>query len=159
MKVVCAVGRRGGPELIQHMIEIIRSEAEVLFLNVIDTGPRHGLEDFLRGPLHRRPHHDIPPREESVRVAEEKAGHMAVEETMEAARKFGLKAASSIKQGRPEELILQVSRGMKADLIVMWAREGTTGRILSGPASIGHIARFVLDHATCSVLLLKEKED
>jgi nucleotide-binding universal stress UspA family protein len=140
------------------MINIIGREAECLFLHVIDTRPRHGLEDYLRGPLHRLPHHGRPAREEAVKEAEETAGQRAMEETLEAARKEGLNVSSSMLEGRPEEIIIRVAREMKADLIVMWAREGAIGRPPIGPASIGHIARFMLDHATCDVLLLREKD-
>lgn len=158
MRVICAIGQRGGPELIQRMTKIIGNEAECLFLHVIDTRPRHDLEDYLRGPLHRLPHHGKHAREEDVKAAEETARQVAIEETLEAARKVGLKTSSSIKQGRPEEIILQVAQEMQADLIVIWAREGAIGRSLIGPASVGHIARFVLDHATRDILLLREKD-
>ena len=158
MKVICAIGQRGGPELIQRMTEIIGNEAECLFLHVIDTGPRHDLKEFMRGPLHRLPHQGKPAHEEEVKAAEEAAGQAAIEETLEAAQKIGLKVSSSIKQGRPEEVIIQAAEEMKPDLIVMWAREGAIGRKSIGPASIGHIARFVLDHATCDILLLKERD-
>lgn len=158
MRVVCAIGQRGGPKLIQRITNIIGKEAECLFLHVIDTRPRHDLEDYLRGPLHRLPHHRKPAREETVKVAEETAGQLAIEETLETARKEGLNVSSSIQQGRPEEIIIRVAGETNADLIVMWAREGAIGRPLIGPASVGHIARFVLDHATCDVLLLREKD-
>ena len=91
MRLVCAIGQRGGPELIQRITKIIGNGAECLFLHVIDTRPRHDLEDYLRGPLHRLPHPHKPAREEAVKAAEEAAGQVAIEETMEAARKVGLK--------------------------------------------------------------------
>jgi nucleotide-binding universal stress UspA family protein len=158
MRLVCAIGQRGGPELIQRMTKIIGNEAECLFLHVIDTRPRRDLEDYLRGPLHRLPHHHKPAREEAAKAAEETAGQLAIEETLETAQKVGLKVSSSIKQGRPEEIIVQAAQEINADLIVMWAREGAIGRPPIGPASIGHIARFVLDHAPCDVLLLRRKD-
>ena len=52
MRVLCAIGRRGGPELIGRLAGITGDRAEYLILHVIDAGPRHDLEDFLRGPLH-----------------------------------------------------------------------------------------------------------
>jgi nucleotide-binding universal stress UspA family protein len=75
---------------------------------------------------------------------------------MEAAQNVGLNVSSSIKQGRPEEIIVQVAHERQADLIVIWAREGAVGRAPIGPASVGHTTRFVLDHAGCDVLLLRE---
>ncbi len=156
MRVICAIGRRGGPELINRLTKIMVNKAEYLLLHVIDTGPRHHLEDYLRGPLHRLPHHDKPARQEAVKAAEETAGQASIEETMEAAQNVGLNVSSSIKQGRPEEIIVQVAHERQADLIVIWAREGAVGRAPIGPASVGHTTRFVLDHAGCDVLLLRE---
>jgi nucleotide-binding universal stress UspA family protein len=53
-------------------------------------------------------------------------------------------------------MILQIAEDAKVSLISMWAREGTEGHPHIGPASVGHTARFVLDHAPCDVLLLRE---
>jgi nucleotide-binding universal stress UspA family protein len=62
------------------------------------------------------------------------------------------------RRGRPEQEIVQVSASMPADLIVVCNR-----RVLgpgepphpAGPKSVGHVARFLLDHAPCPVLLLR----
>ena len=35
------------------------------------------------------------------------------------------------------------------------ASEGSAGHPRLGPASVGHTARFVIDHAPCDVLLLR----
>jgi len=158
MRIICAIGRRGGPELIHRLTKIMGNKAEYLLLHVIDTGPRHHLEDYLRGPLHRSPHHGKPAREQAVQAAEETAGQATIRETLEAARNIGLNVSSSIERGRPEEIIVQVARERQADLIVIWAREGAVGRAPIGPASVGHTTRFVLDHAGCDVLLLREKD-
>jgi nucleotide-binding universal stress UspA family protein len=158
MKVVCAIGQRGGPELIQRLAEILGNQAECLFLHVIDTGPRHDLEDYLRGPLHRRPDHGELLHEAELKAAEEAAGRAAIEEALTAAQLAGLKAVASVKEGHPEKIIVRVAQELRAGLIVIWAREGAAGHPHLGPASVGHTARFVVDHAPCDVLLLREKE-
>lgn len=155
MRVICAIGQRGGPELINRLARIVGGQAEYLLLHVIDTALRHDLEDFLRGPLHRRPDHGEPPHGADLRVAEESAGRAAIEETMVAARQAGLKAEASIKEGRPEEIIVQVARDVQAELVVIWSGEGEAGHPHIGPVAIGHAARFVIDHAPCDVLLLR----
>ena len=156
MLVVCAIGQRGGPELIQRLIKITGSKVECLLLHVIDTGPRHDLEDYLRGPLHRRPNHGEPPHEAGLKAAEEAAGRVAIEEALTAAQQAGLKAVASVKEGNPEKIIVQVAQELKAALIVIWASEGAAGHPHIGPALVGHTARFVVDHAPCDVLLLRE---
>jgi len=51
------------------------------------------------------------------------------------------------RRGRIEREVVQVSADF--DVLVL-ARDGETRR---GPKSIGHDARFVVDHAGCTVLL------
>ena len=159
MRVICAIGQRGGPGLIKRLIEIVGKEAECLLLHVIDTGPRHDWKDFLRGPLHPRPHHDKLPHEAAITAAEEAASRGAIEEAMEAAQQIGLKATATVKEGQPEKVIVQVARETEAALIAIWAREGGAGHPRMGPAAVGHTARFVIDHAPCDVLLLREKDN
>jgi nucleotide-binding universal stress UspA family protein len=156
MLVVCAIGQRGGPELIQRLINITGSKVECLLLHIIDTGPRHDLEDYLRGPLHRRPNHNEPPHKAGLKAAEEAAGRATIEEALTAAQQAGLKAVASVKEGNPEKIIVQVAQELQAALIAIWAREGAAGHPHIGPASVGHTARFVVDHAPCDVLLLRE---
>ena len=38
MRVLCAVGQRGGPELVQRLAEILSAGTELLILHVVDTG-------------------------------------------------------------------------------------------------------------------------
>ena len=155
MRVICAIGQKGGPELVKRLTGIVGDQAECLLLHVIDTGPRHDLEDYLRGPLHRRPDHGEPPHGAVVKAAEETAGRAAIEEAMAAAQQAGLKAETSVKEGKPEDIIVQVARDVQAALVVIWADEGAAGHPHIGPASVGQTARFVIDHAPCDVLLLR----
>ncbi len=155
MRVICAIGQRGGPELVNRLSGIVGDKTECLLLHVIDTGPRHDLEEYLRGPLHRRPDHGEPPHEAALKAAEETAGRAAVEEAVIAAQHAGMQAEASVKEGRPEEIIVQTAKDARAELIVIWAGEGAAGHPHIGPASVGHTARFVIDHAPCDVLLLR----
>ena len=155
MKVVCAIGQREGGELVQRMVELLGVRHECLLVRVIDPGPRHELAEFLRGPLHRPPHPGPERREASLGAAERKAGLSAVEEAQTAAQRAGLAATTITKEGQPEKVILETAREFGAGLIVLRAREGADGRPRIGPASVGHTARFVIDHAECSVLILR----
>jgi len=157
MRVICAIGQRGGPELIEGLIKIVGKEVECVLLHVIDTGPRHDWKDYLRGPLHRRPHPDKLPHEAAIIAAEETASRKVIEEATEAAKRIGLKATAIVKEGQPEKIIIQVILEMEATLIAIWARESGAGHPRMGPAALGHTARFVIDHAPCDVLLLREK--
>ena len=59
------------------------------------------------------------------------------------------------REGKPEREIVQCAAEWHADLILICPRPpGYAGPAL-GPKSVGHVARFVLDHAPCPVLLLR----
>jgi nucleotide-binding universal stress UspA family protein len=153
MRVLCAIGRRGGPELIQRVADVIGGKPELLLLCVIDAGPRHDLEHLL-GPLRHGPLG--PGREQALRATEEAAGKAALEETLAAAQEAGFSASTIIERGKPEQVIVRVAGDEEGSLIAIWAREGAEGHPRIGPASVGHTARYVVDHASCDVLLLRE---
>jgi len=89
--------------------------------------------------------------------AEQAAGRAALEEAQNAAKTAGFQSESSrIAHGKPEQVIVEIAGEQNVDLSVIRAREGSEGHPHIGPASVGHTARFVLDHAPCDVLLLRE---
>ena len=67
----------------------------------------------------------------------------------DAAALLGRSAEQVALRGRPEHEV--VGAASRADLLVM-SRDGDRSR--PGPKSVGHAARFVLDHVTCRVLLV-----
>ena len=153
MLVICAVGRRGGIELIRRVAWLVGPPAELLLLHVIDTGPRHELEQ-LGGPLRHGPRGG-PGRERELNAAEESGGQGALDEALATAQAAGLRATTRLERGKPEQAIVRVADEVKAALIVIDARDNPTEHPPRGPASVGHTARFVLDHAPCDVLLLR----
>ncbi len=60
-----------------------------------------------------------------------------------------------VRRGRPEREIIAVANSLPRALMVIGTRPGGRGSLPRGPASIGHVARFVLDHAPGDVLLLR----
>jgi len=59
------------------------------------------------------------------------------------------------RQGRPEREIVNGAAEWRADLLVICPRAQYRGAPSLGPKSVGHVARFVLDHAPCPVLLVR----
>jgi nucleotide-binding universal stress UspA family protein len=118
-------------------------------LFVTDTGPRHDIEHvrerFLR---HRGP---PPPREEEMRQAETTSAQDILNEGL---RDFP-GAETLHRQGRPEREIVNTAAEWQADLVIICARAEYGGKHAIGPKSVGHVARFVLDHAPCPVLLIR----
>jgi arsenical pump membrane protein len=59
------------------------------------------------------------------------------------------------KEGRPEREIVNSATEWAADLVVICPRSPQSAGPPLGPKSVGHVARFVLDHAPCPVLLVR----
>jgi nucleotide-binding universal stress UspA family protein len=116
---------------------------------VTDTGPRHDIEHlrerFLRPP--------VPPplREEEMRQAEKSSAQDILNEGL---RRFP-SAEAIQRQGRPEREIVNAAAEWQADLVIICPRAEYGGRHTIGPKSVGHVARFVVDHAPCPVLLVR----
>lgn len=154
MKIVCALGLQNGPELLRRAAAATGGEREWILLHVIDTGPRHGLEAYLRGGLPGRAH-DVERHTAAAAGSETAAAEAVVQEALQAGRTLGLSARGEVRTGPPEQVIVAIAGETGANLLVIMASEGTAGRPQFGPASVGHVARFVLDHAPCDVLLLR----
>jgi nucleotide-binding universal stress UspA family protein len=170
MNVLCAIGLQGGQEVISRVLGVIGAQHDLYLLHVIDIGPRHTLEEYLHGPgslRHTPPpppspgpiHHPPPPppgRERPIDEAELAAGDAALEEARQEAERASFRFQTELLRGRPEQVIVQMAQTWDCQLIAIQASQGTQGRPHIGLESVGHIARFVLDHAPCDVLLLRE---
>lgn len=158
MRILCAIGLRGGPGLIERIAKFNFIQSEVFLLHVIDTGPHHELNEILRSAAWGRSR--ISSEESELLSAEQVVGQAVIDETVKVAKKVGIQVKNtSIMRGKPEHVIVDHIREQKVDLVVIWAKEGSEGHPRFGPASIGHTTRFVLDHAPCDVWLLREPED
>jgi nucleotide-binding universal stress UspA family protein len=149
MRILCAIGIRRGRELVRQVSRITRAGDELVLLHVIDTGPRHDL-DRLRGPLH--PRHE---RHGELDAAEEEAGKATLKEALAEAGRCGLVAAERLERGRPEQVIVSLAGELTAPLVVLHARESPEAHPRIGPPSVGHTARFVVDHSPTTVLLFR----
>jgi nucleotide-binding universal stress UspA family protein len=58
-----------------------------------------------------------------------------------------------IRTGEPGRELCNIATAVRASVVVLFASR--RGRAPSGPASVGHTARFVLEHAPCPVLLVR----
>ena len=118
-------------------------------LYVTDTGPRrdieHTRERFLRRPA------PPGPREQEMQQAE----HAAAEDILSEGLRHLPNAETLQRQGRPEREIVNLAAEWQADLVVLCPRAQYGGKPTLGPKSVGHVARFVIDHAPCPVLLVR----
>jgi nucleotide-binding universal stress UspA family protein len=118
-------------------------------LYVTDTGPRRDIEHmherFLRRPGPARPRQDEM----------EQAELAAAQDVLNEGLRYLPNAETFQRQGRPEREIVNVAAEWQADLVIICPRGEYGGKPSFGPKSVGHVARFVLDHAPCPVLLVR----
>jgi len=150
MRVLCCLDGTNVEQVSKALRELWATQAPTLgILYVTDSGPRHDIghirERFLRSP---GPH---GPREHEMQQAE----HAAAQDVLNEALHRLPNAETLQRQGRPEREIVNVAAEWRADLLILCPRAEYGGKPTIGPKSVGHVARFVLDHAPCPVLLLR----
>jgi nucleotide-binding universal stress UspA family protein len=118
-------------------------------LYVTDTGPRKDIEN-RRGRF-MRPPGPPGPREQEMEQAE----NAAAEDILHEGLRYLPSAESLQRQGRPEREIVNLAAEWQADLVILCPRSEYGGKATIGPKSVGHVARFVLDHVPCPVLLVR----
>jgi nucleotide-binding universal stress UspA family protein len=118
-------------------------------LFVIDSGPREDMgrarERFLRRPT-------------SPTVREEEMGQTeraTAKDILDEGLRLLPDAEVFRRQGRPELEIVNAAAEWRADILIICPRAQYGGKPTLGPKSVGHVARFVLDHAPCPVLLVR----
>ncbi|GCE30867.1 hypothetical protein KDA_63510 [Dictyobacter alpinus] len=126
-------------------------QSTIGIIYVIDDGPRDEMarkRDQLLRPLRH-----APMQESKIAAAE-----VAVAQDILFEGKQVFSGAESLqKTGRPEREIVNAAAEWDADMIVICPRNPQHTNTVIGPKSVGHVARFVVDHAPCPVLLVRKK--
>jgi nucleotide-binding universal stress UspA family protein len=136
---------------VSKVTEILSANQSLIpgLLYVVDTGPRkdieHTRERFLRRPG--------PPRSREYEM--EQAERAAAQDVLNEGLRYLPNAETFQRQGRPEREIVNLAAEWQADLVIICPRAEYGGKPVIGPRSVGHVARFVLDHAPCPVLLVR----
>ncbi len=146
--VVVGVGESNPGHALRGLRDTLGEAPEAMLLcHVIDNGARgelglaHGF-----GPHRRHP----GPHAREVAQAERDAAAGILEE---AAREVP-GSQTRVEEGEPGRVLCRLAGEQRAALLVVGARNGP-GPDVPKPHSIGHTARFVLDHAPCPVLLVR----
>ena len=151
MRVLCCLDGTNA-EQIAKATEMLSADPPLTLsiLHVIDIGPRaemgHLRERFFRSRAQRLPNEEeILQSEKSLarHILNAGLGYLAHAETIE-------------REGRPGHEIVNVAAEWQADVVLICARAQYGGEASIGPKSVGHVARFVLDHAPCPVLLVRQ---
>jgi nucleotide-binding universal stress UspA family protein len=150
MRVLCCLDGSNIERISHAMTSFLPAEQLTIgLLYVTDTGP-HG-DIGLQRERFLRPHKPGPARQEQMRQADESSAQDILEE----GQRYFPGTDNIRREGRPEREIVNFAAEWNADLIVICPRSPQSGGPALGPKSVGHVARFVLDHAPCAVLLAR----
>jgi nucleotide-binding universal stress UspA family protein len=151
MRVLCCLDGTNIEYINRALSTLVTADERTIgLLYVTDSGPHHEIERKREGLL--RPRNPSGPLQEKIQHAE--AG--AAEDISQEGLRYLPQAETLSREGKPEQVIIQCASEWHADLIVICPRSPAFGGPALGPKSIGHVARFVLDHAPCPVLLLRQ---
>lgn len=156
MRVLCCLDGTNSEQLSQAVSAFMKSvEGGTLaigLLYVTDSGPQRDMD--LRRGRSFAPRLTGPLRREQMRESEQFAAQDILEEGK---RYFShVEGVETLQRaGRPEREIVNAAAAWNADIIVICPRSINRGAPPLGPKSVGHVARFVLDHAPCPVLLVR----
>jgi len=149
MRILCCLDGTNTRQ-VSHAAQMF-SSAEPLtiaLLTVIDAGPRRDM-DRTRERFWRPLRHG--PLTDEMQDAERAVS----EEILKTALGDLPQAETLLRQGLPELEIVNAAAEWRADVILICPRAEYGEPPHIGPRSVGHVARFVLDHAPCPVLLLR----
>lgn len=153
MRVLCCLDGTNIEQISRAVSTMLQPDTRTIgLLYVLDSGPLGEIERqrerFFRGP------HPPMARREQMRQAEQ----ASTRDILEEGNRYLPGAEQLQREGRPEREIVQCATDWAADLIVICPRSPKNPGPPLGPKSVGHVARFVLDHAPCAVLLVRGTE-
>jgi nucleotide-binding universal stress UspA family protein len=125
------------------------TDADIIFVHVTDTAAANAWEK--NAEHHWLGRHPGPRESERFDHAAVLAAVDILDDALRAAATWPAAGCRAVVQtGNPEREIVRLALSEGTDLVVVGQH-----RIELGPHALGHCARFVLDHAPCSVLLVR----
>ena len=154
MRVLCCLDGTNIEQISTTVSTMLRSEQlTVALVYVIDQGPRGDMERqrerFFRSPGMR------PRHREQMHQAE----NTTAQDILDEGSRYLSGATLFKREGNPEREIVRLAEAWRADLVILCQRSPNSGGPAIGPKSVGHTARFVVDHAPCPVLLVRKRSD
>lgn len=155
MKALICVNGRDIAGLLSAAEAILSRDAEWVLLYVIDTRPLEEAGRALGGLLARGPR--PVQAERQMRMSADLSQDEVRTEIEDWLRGKGKSVEVIFSSGRPEHEILHVAGDRGASIIALrTGRSGPGPHSGPGPRPLGPVARFVVDHALCDVLLLRD---
>jgi nucleotide-binding universal stress UspA family protein len=150
MRVLCCLDGTNIEHITRALSKLVAADERTIgLLYVTDLGPHQEIERKRERLL--RPRHLSGPLYEKMRQAEVASAQDILQEGL----RYLPGAQTLSREGNPEREIIQGAAEWHVDLIVICPRASVFGGSPLGPKSVGHVARFVLDHAPCPVLLIR----
>jgi nucleotide-binding universal stress UspA family protein len=151
MRVLCCLDGTNIEQISATVSAMLHSENLTLALvYIIDQGP-HGEMERQRERFFRSP--ELKPRhKEQMQQAENATAQDILDEGI----RYLSGATPFKREGNPEREIVRLAEEWFADLVVLCPRSTQSDGPVIGPKSVGHTARFVVDHAPCPVLLIRK---
>ena len=161
---VGVTGRRGGVkvivacdgrELAAFLEALARAvpprDADLLFAHVLDSSFEEGWEQMAGHHwLGRRPG---PRVHDHVQDVAARSSREILDEAMVLSRDWPVATRRPVElRGNPERELVRLALAERADLLTVGQH-----RTELGPHAIGRCARFVIDHAPCSVLVVRDE--
>ncbi len=146
-------------EFIRRAAPHVPVDRPLVLLYVIDTRPVQEL-GYIARRLHSTPR-AMHGREALISAADEPVAAAVLEEAQAVCRELGHGGSAPItpltRRGRPEQEILAAARqpDLGIGLLVIGSSYKRGPGPIMGPASLGHVAHFIVDHSPCDVLLLR----
>ena len=130
--------------------------AVVTLLHVVEIGPRElaGPDPALRRGPWPLPRRDAIERRFAEADDEAAASLLSLWRDRFAAAMPAASFEPLVASGRPEQEIVAAAGRLRIDAVILCARP-RTGPTEPGPRSVGHVARFVVDHSPVPVLLVR----
>jgi nucleotide-binding universal stress UspA family protein len=147
-------------DFIRHVAQHLHEKSKLILLYVIDTRAQDE-RGYGTGPLDPSlVEPEAQPAEHGTTTAEE----LEAQEVLNLAESkllqlgFGPHAtARQIRKGRPEREIIDVTQQpeLNIGMVVIGSNYKRGLKTGPGPLSIGRVARYVVEHSSCDVLLLR----
>jgi len=156
MRILLGIDGNDTKGLLNELATLVPLEEQELLLAYIhDTGAR-GEMDLIRGRFPGRP---LPvDRLDRIGAAERARADGILEDGERAAHGLARTVGVHVDAGEPGRVLVTIATERQVDLVVVGARSETT-TVPAGPRSLGHTARFVVDHSPSPVLLLRHSLD
>ncbi|MEO8970017.1 MAG: universal stress protein [Ktedonobacteraceae bacterium] len=153
MRVLCCLDGTNIEQISTTVTTMLHSEnLSLALVYVIDHGPRGEMElqreRFFRSPTMK------PRHKEQMQQAE----NATAQDILDEGTRYLSGATPSKREGNPEREIVRLAEEWSADLVVLCPRSIQSDGPSLGPKSVGHTARFVVDHAPCPVLLIRKQQ-